>query len=61
MRCGLDCPGCSCHVGNAPCSHCENDHDNVDNHPECDNCDEILYDATENEIRWHKLECIKLE
>jgi hypothetical protein len=46
--------GCTCFIS-APCSHCFEDHENIDNHPVCDECGEILYDATDFDIRKHKI------
>ena len=55
-----DCNGCTCHCGNPPCSHCTSDHDNVDNHPECHFCGEILYDEHEVDNLRHTVECFEL-
>jgi hypothetical protein len=61
MSCDLrsDC-GCSCNVGNAPCHHCVEDHNNIDNHPRCEECMEILYDANELDILRHNVLEFKL-
>ncbi len=58
--CPEDCNGCTCHI-TAPCSHCIDDHTNADEHPTCSMCSEILYEATENEIRWHEINCFELK
>lgn len=55
MSCKKDCGGCSCHTGNAPCSHCTEDHNNIDNYPECPKCGEIFYDKTDMEQLKHHI------
>ena len=59
MSCKKECGGCSCHI-NPPCTHCIEDHDNIDNHPECPNCGEIFYDMSEIDIRWHLIKEFEL-
>lgn len=51
---------CSCHLGHPPCSHCTEDHANVDNHPVCEECGEILYEAGEIEKLRHSVACFEL-
>ena len=54
-----DCNGCSCHI-TAPCTHCVEDHDNVDNYPVCENCGAVVYTETEIEYTKHKVNCFEL-
>lgn len=41
-----DCEGCTCHRC-APCTHCVDDHDNIDGHPICVECGIVLRDGDE--------------
>lgn len=54
-----DC-SCSCHLGHPPCTHCTEDHANIDGHPTCEECGEILYDAGDIEQLRHKVGCFEL-
>lgn len=60
MSCRKECGGCTC-FKSAPCKHCVEDHNNVDGHPECPDCGEILYDASELDMLRHKVECFELK
>lgn len=52
------CSGCTCFLS-PPCSHCTEDHDNVDNHPTCDHCEKVLY-GDEIENLKHQINCFVL-
>lgn len=50
MSCDFNkCGGCSCFI-NAPCSHCEEDHENINGIPECEICEERCEELNDDGI-----------